>query len=249
MDRTHTYLVTGAGRDIGRAIAEKLATPKSFALIHCNSSQTGADQTLSMIRSRGGDGAVLIADFTKTDDVTRLAREVIARLEGRKLNSLIHNSAVTSASIQGALDPTVLENVMKANILAPYILTDALSNVLANGSSITAITIAATEKVFSPDFGFFCSSKAAMNILVRNWAVQFASRKIRVNAVAPGVVEVNFRADLLKNEEFRKSLEASTAMSRPGTVEDIADVVHFLSSEQSGWITGQVIEASGGWKL
>ncbi|MBC8120638.1 MAG: SDR family oxidoreductase, partial [Gemmatimonadaceae bacterium] len=77
----------------------------------------------------------------------------------------------------------------------------------------------------------------------------FAPRKIRSNAIAPGVVEVNFRAELLKDPEFRQNLESMTALGRPGTVDDIAQVVQFLASEQSGWITGQVIDSSGGWKL
>ncbi|MBC7997113.1 MAG: SDR family oxidoreductase [Leptolyngbya sp.] len=249
MTKTNTYLITGAGRDIGRAIAEELATPESFAIIHCNSSKEGAEETLAMVRAKGGDGAVVLADFTNLDGFEILANSVKELLEGRKLNNLIHNAAFTSASPAGELNLVALDNVLKVNVLTPYLLTDALSPVLADGGSIVAITIAATQKVFSPEFGFFCASKAAVDTLVRNWAIQFAPRRIRANAVAPGVVEVNFRADLLKNAEFRTRLESETAMGRPGTVTDIANVVHFLASNKSGWITGQVIDSSGGWKL
>lgn len=249
MSKTHTYLVTGAGRDIGRSIAETLASPDSFAVIHYNSSKIGAEETLAAVRAKGGDGAVVLADFTKPGAIVAFADSVIRLLDGRKLNNLIHNAAFTSASPARDLNLEALENVMKANVLSPYLLTDALSPVLADGGSIVAVTIAATQKVFAPEFGFFCASKAAVDALVRNWAVQFAPRKIRANAVAPGVVEVNFRADLLKDAAFRHHLESATAMGRPGRVNDIADVVQFLSSEKSRWITGQIIDSSGGWKL
>lgn len=249
MPQPHTYMVTGAGRDIGRSIAEILATAGSFAVLHYSSSKEGAEKTLTAIRAKGADGVLVQADFTKTETVASFCEEITAALKGRKLSTLVHNAAFTAPSAAGNLDSAALHNVLKANVLFPYLLTDALSPILADSGSIIALSVSATQKVFSPDFGFFCASKAAIDTLARNWAVQFAPRKIRANAIAPGVVEVNFRAELLKDPEFRQNLESMTALGRPGTVDDIAQVVQFLASEQSGWITGQVIDSSGGWKL
>ena len=249
MPQPHAYLVTGAGRDIGRGIAEILATAGSFAVLHYSNSKEGAEETLNAIRAKGADGVLVHADFTKIETVVSFCEEVTTALRGYKLNTLVHNAAFTTSSAAGHLDSTALHDTLKANVLFPYLLTDALSPVLADSGSIIALSVGATQKVFSPDFGFFCASKAAIDTLVRNWAVQFAPRKIRANAIAPGVVEVNFRAGLLKDPAFRQNLESMTTLARPGTVSDIAQIAQFLASEQSGWITGQVIDSSGGWKL
>ena len=243
------YLVTGAGRDIGQAIAVALARSGSFGILHHSDSQEGAKQTLKSVRDKGGDGVVMQADFRCSREVALFGSVVRQTLDGRKLTALVHNSAFTSASVAGELDSSALTDVLSVNVLAPYLITDSLSTELADAGSIVAISIAATNKVFSPDFGFFAASKAALETMVKNWAAQFGSRQIRANAVAPGVIDVNFRSNLLKDEDFRRSLESGTALGRPGTPDDVADLVKFLTSPESRWITGQTIEASGGWKL
>ncbi|MEM6455413.1 MAG: SDR family oxidoreductase, partial [Acidobacteriota bacterium] len=112
-----------------------------------------------------------------------------------------------------------------------------------------ALSVAATDKVFSPDFGLFSASKAALDALVRNWAAALGPRRIRVNGIAPGIVAVNFRAALLEDPGFRQQLEADTALGRAAQIDDVLDVITFLTSDTARWITGQVIEASGGWRL
>ena len=216
-----TFLVTGAGRDIGQGIARQLAGPGCFGVLHCTRSRAGAEATLDALRSAGGDGIVLQADFSDDDAVGRFLERAMAALQG----------------------------MLAVNVLASHRIMDALAPRLADGAAIIALSIAAVRQVFSPDFAFFSGTKAATDVLVKGWAVTLGRRGIRVNAVAPGVVDANFRSDLLKDETFRVALEGATALGRPVRIDDIADVVAFLASDKARWITGQVIDASGGWKL
>ena len=120
---------------------------------------------------------------------------------------------------------------------------------MSDGGAIITLSVAATQRIFSPDFAYFSATKAAVDCLVRHWAVALGTRGIRVNAIAPGVIEANFRAQLLQDATFRNELELATALKRVGQIDDVVDVVEFLTSAQSRWITGQVIDVSGGWKI
>jgi len=244
-----TFLVTGASRDIGRAVAERLGGHGSFGILHQSSAEGGASRTLSAVRETGGDGVVLTADFRDGAAVAKFLDEVEAALGARKLNTLVLNAAFTSPSPIGAADLAALEAMLAVNVLAPQRIVDRLAPHLADNGAIVALSIAAVRQVFSPDFGFFSATKGAVNVLIPAWAVAFGGRGIRVNAVAPGVVDANFRSELLKDDGFRAALEGATALGRPGRIDDIADVVAFLASDDARWITGQVIDSSGGWKL
>ena len=113
------YLVTGAGRDIGQAIAVALARSGSFGILHHSDSQEGAKQTLKSVRDKGGDGVVMQADFRCSREVALFGSVVRQTLDGRKLTALVHNSAFTSASVAGELDSSALTDVLSVNVLAP----------------------------------------------------------------------------------------------------------------------------------
>lgn len=244
-----TFLVTGAGRDIGRAIVDRLIAPNAFGILHYSSSSAGAENALAALREAGADGVVVQADLADDAAVGRFVAEAEHALGGRGLDTLVLNAAATAATPQGATPCEVLHTMLAVNVVAPQRIVDGLALRLADGGTITTLSIAAVRQVLSPDFAFFSATKAAVDILVKGWAVAFGARGIRVNSVAPGVVDANFRAELLRDASFRGALEAATALGRPGQIDDVADVVAFLASPQARWITGQVIDASGGWKL
>lgn len=244
-----TYLVTGAGRDIGGAIARKLAAPGSFAILHYAHSETGCRDTLDAVRSGGADGLILGADFTDVAAIQGFIAEARGAMGDRRLDVLVLNSAATAASSLGQANVAELEAMLAVNVLAPKLLMDGLHDRLSERASVIALSVAAVRQVFHPDFAAFAATKAATDVLVKGWAQALGTQGVRVNAVAPGVVEANFRADLLKDAEFRAALEGQTALGRPGRPEDIARVVAFLASDQAAWITGQVLDASGGWRL
>lgn len=249
MAASKTFLVTGAGRDIGRAIAERLGGPDTFGVVHYASSADSAEATLASLRSAGGDGVAIRADFSHDAEVTRFLSDVASALAGRRLDTLVLNAAFTAATPMGATPLDALRAMLAVNVLAPQRIVDGLAPHLADGAAIVAMSIAAVRQVFSPDFAFFSATKGAVDVLIKGWAVGLGPRGIRVNGVAPGVVDANFRTELLKDPDFRAALESATALGRPGQIADVADVVAFLASEKARWITGQIIDASGGWKL
>lgn len=244
-----TVFVTGAGRDIGQGIAQRLGKNQNFVIFHYASSRTGAEQALEWVIQSGGSGTVVQANLGDSNGAAILAQKVVEVLAGRQLDILISNAAIAAASPLGATDMTDIQIMTNVNLLAPFELINRLAPYMGNGGAIITVSVAATQRIFSPDFAYFSATKAAVDCLVRHWAVALGERGIRVNAIAPGVIEANFRAQMLQDTQFRNQLESATALKRIGQIDDVVDVVEFLASTESRWITGQVIDVSGGWKI
>jgi 3-oxoacyl-[acyl-carrier protein] reductase len=243
------FLVTGAGRDIGHSIALKLMSPEAFGIFHYANSGNGAARLLAQLRALGGDGIAVQADLGTSSGVETLIAATLAAIGKRKIDTVVFNAAATAATPVGNSDDAALNAMIAVNLLAPQRLMNKLVGHLSDNASVTAISIAAIRQVFHPDYAFFTATKAGVDVLVKGWAVALGPRGIRVNSVAPGVVDANFRSAMLADPAFRASLEAATALGRSGRPDDIAAVVHFLASEDARWITGQTIDASGGWML
>lgn len=242
-------LVTGAGRDIGAAVARRIVGADGYALLHAAGSSEGAEASLALIRAVGADGAVLNADFRDDAAVAAFIADAIQTLSGRRLDAIVLNAAFTAAVPIGQPALSEWRAMLDVNVLAPQRIVDALEPHMSDGGAIIALSIAATRHVFDASFGFFTATKAATDALVRHWAVAYGPRGIRANSVAPGVIDANFRSSLLKDPAFRDPLIATTALRRTGEIDDVVDVVAFLVSDASRWITGSVIDASGGWEL
>lgn len=246
---SQTIFVTGAGRDIGRSIAERLGKNKNFVIFHYASSRVGAEQALEKVVQGGGSGAIVQADLRDKQSVEGLASKVIEALAGRQLDIFVNNAAIATASPLGQTEWMTLQAMTMVNLLAPFELVNQLAPHMRNGGTIITLSVAATQRIFAPEFAYFSATKAAVDCLVRHWAVALGDRGIRVNAIAPGLIEANFRAQLLQDTAFRHELEAATALRRVGQIDDVVDVVEFLTTAESRWITGQVLDVSGGWKI
>lgn len=241
--------VTGSGRDIGQKIAERLGKSKNFIIFHYASSRIGAEQALARVVECGGSGAIIHADLRDSESSVMLADRVVEILAGRQLDVFVSNAAIAAPSPLGQTELTDIQAMTAVNLLAPFELINRLAPHIRDGGSVITLSVAATQRIFSPDFAYFSATKAAVDCLVRHWAVALGTRGIRVNAIAPGVIEANFRAQLLQDSTFRHGLESVTALKRIGQIDDVVDVIEFLTSEASRWITGQVIDVSGGWKI
>ncbi|MEM9002996.1 MAG: SDR family oxidoreductase [Cyanobacteria bacterium P01_F01_bin.86] len=244
-----TIFVTGAGRDIGQSIAQRLGSRQNFVIFHYAASRAGAEQSLAQVIQSGGNGVVIQADLSDRNDAAVLAEKVVEALAGRQLDVFVNNAAIAAASPLGQTDLTDIQAMTNVNLLAPFELVNRLAPHMSNGGAIITLSVAATQRIFSPDFAYFSATKAAVDCLVRHWAVALGHRGIRVNAIAPGVIEANFRAQLLQDPTFRQELESATALKRIGQIDDVVDVAEFLTSVESRWITGQIIDVSGGWKI
>lgn len=248
-----TALVTGASRGIGRAISLALAEAGARVLVHFGRSQDEAEATASMIREKGGQADILGADLSAPDGAALLAQKAGSFVE-KGLDIAVLNAGVSKAAPLAAYTADELDTLFATNVRGPFLLVQQLLPLLAEGSNIVAITSAVARTVIgkpgaeNPSILAYASTKGALETLVKNWAALLGPRGIRVNAVAPGVIDTDM-SNFTKTEAGRETALAMQALKRIGKPEDVADVVAFLASDQARWITGASIPVDGGSKL
>ena len=248
-----TALITGASRGIGRATASALAKAGAHVLVHYGRSAQDAESLVAGIRSQGGRADAIQADLGTPDGATLLAKEVRSII-GERLNVLVSNAGITkSATLK---DHTVedFDSLFATNVRSPFFLVQQLLPVLGEGSSIIVISsLGAHAVVGKPALDnrsllAYAATKGAIETLVKNWAAILGPQGIRVNAVAPGVIDTDM-SNFTKTEAGREAALGMQALKRIGKPEDVADVVAFLASDAARWITGASIPVDGGSKL
>lgn len=251
--RNKTALVTGASRGIGRATASALAEAGAHVLVHYGRSAQDAESLVADIRSKEGRADAIRADLGTPEGATVLAKEVRS-IVGERLDVLVSNAGVSkSATIR---DHTIedFDNLFATNVRSPFFLVQQLLPILGQGSSVVLISSRAARTVVgkpdldTPSILVYASTKGAIETLVTNFAAILGPRGIRVNAVAPGVIETDM-SNFIKTEAGREVTLGMQALKRIGKPEDVADVVTFLASDAARWITGASIPVDGGSKL
>jgi len=251
--RNKTALVTGASRGIGRATALALATAGARVLVHYGRSVQEADAVVAAIRAGGGQADALGADLSAADGPATLARQVRA-LAGEQLDVLVLNAGISKAAPLAAYTPADLDDLFATNVRGPFFLVQELVPLLGEGSNVVVVTSVVARMVVSkpvlegPSLLAYASTKGALETLVKNWAAILGPRGVRVNAVAPGIIETDM-SNFTKTEAGREAALSMQALKRIGKPDDIADVITFLASDAARWITGASIPADGGSKL
>jgi 3-oxoacyl-[acyl-carrier protein] reductase len=248
-----TALVTGASRGIGRATAAALAEAGAHVLVHYGRSAQDAESLVAGIRSNGGRADVIKADLGTPDGATLLAKEV-RKIVGGRLDVLVCNAGISKgATIR---DHTVedFDKLFATNVRGPFFLVQQLLPILGEGSNIIVISSLGARAVVgnpgleNPSILAYAATKGAIETLVKNWAAILGPSGIRVNAVAPGVIDTDM-SNFAKTEAGRNVVLGMQALKRIGKPEDVADVVAFLASDAARWITGASIPVDGGSKL
>ena len=241
-----TALVTGASRGIGRASALALAKAGAQVLVHYSSSEKEADAVVAEIRKTGGGAEKVSADLRHADGPHVLAKRVRA-IVGDRLDILAANAGISKPASIEDTEVEDFDDLFAVNVRAPFFLVQQLLPALCKGSNIVfTSSLAAHASVGA--LSAYAATKGAVDTLVKHFAASLGPRGIRVNAVAPGVVETDM-SSFTKTEGGRDVTIGMQALKRLAQPDDIAPAVVFLASDDARWITGDTIHVDGGSKL
>ncbi len=241
-----TALVTGASRGIGRAGALALARMGAQVLVHYSSGVKEADAVVADIRKAGGRADAVAADLSAPDGAHKLAQQVRA-VVGDRLDILVANAGISKSA---TIEQTTVEDFDKlfaVNVRAPFFLVQQLLPILGSGSSVILLSSLAAHASVGT-LAAYAATKGAIDTLVKHFAAQLGPRGIRVNAVAPGVVDTDM-SSFVKTEAGQTSAVNMQALRRIARPEDIGPVIAFLASDEARWITGDTVRVDGGSKL
>ncbi|GJH19083.1 SDR family oxidoreductase [Caballeronia novacaledonica] len=241
-----TALVTGASRGIGRAIALALAKAGARVLVHFGSAEDAADSVVEAIRAAGGNADKVAADLRAADGPHELAKRVRA-LAGDRLDVLVANAGISEAA---TIEETAVEDfddLFAVNVRAPYFLVQQLLPMFGDGSSVVLLSSLAARSAVN-NLSTYAATKGAIDTLVRHFASALGERGIRVNAIAPGVVETDM-SNFAKTDAGRDFTLGMQALKRVAQPDDIAGAAVFLASDLARWVTGDTLRVDGGSKL
>lgn len=241
-----TALVTGASRGIGRASALALGRQGAEVLVHYGTGAAEAETVAEAILAAGGHADVVGADLAAPDGPHRLAAEV-QRIVGSRLDILVANAGISKAvPIE---DHTVadFDRLFAVNVRAPFFLVQQLLPVLGDGGSVVLLSSLAARTAVGT-LSAYAATKGAIDTLVKHLALALGERGIRVNAVAPGVVDTDM-SGFARTETGQAATLGMQALKRIAQPEDIAGVVAFLVSDAARWITGDTLRVDGGSRL
>src|ERR1700726_1871429 len=241
-----TALVTGASRGIGRASALALAKAGAQVLVHYGSGEAAAAAVVAEIREAGGRAEKVATDLRASDGPHALAARVRA-IVGDRLDILVANAGISKAA---TIEETTIEDfndLFAVNVRAPYFLVQQLLPTLGKGSSIVLLSSLAAHASIGT-LSAYAATKGAIDTLVKHFASALGDLGIRVNAVAPGVVETDM-SSFARTDAGRDFALGIQALKRIAQPDDIGGVIAFLASEDARWITGDTIRVDGGSKL
>jgi 3-oxoacyl-[acyl-carrier protein] reductase len=237
-----TVLVTGASRGIGRATATALARAGAHVLVHYGRSAREAESLVSEIQAKGGRAETISADLGTPNGAELLAKQVRS-IAGDRLDVLVLNAGISKAARIADYTVEDFDNLFATNVRSPFFLVQQLLPILGDGSNIVLISSAVARTVVgkpgleNPSILAYASTKGAIETLVKHWAAILGPSGIRVNAVAPGVIDTDM-SNFTKTEAGREVALGMQALKRIGKPEDVADVVAFVVSDGARWITG-----------
>lgn len=236
-------IITGASRGIGREIALAFAKEGSSIAIIYSKDEEGAIKTLSSLKEIGVSAIKIKEDIKKSENCIKIVEEVI-KVYG-KIDILVNNAGKSESRLFYDADKDSIDDIMNTNLLGPIYLTNSILphlyksvGVILNISSMWGEVGASCEVLYS-------TSKGGLNLFTKALAKEVAPSKIRVNAIAPGVINTKMNDFLI--DEDKKKIEEEIPLGRFGLPEEVAKAAVFLCSKDSSYITGQILRVDGGY--
>jgi 3-oxoacyl-[acyl-carrier protein] reductase len=248
-----TALVTGAGRGIGRAIALRLARDGALVAVHYGANRDAAIDVVRMIEEGGGQAFAIQADVRSVDAIAAMFATLDDQLQARTgstgIDILINNAGVGTG--MKTLEQTTeadFDLLFDTNFKGLFFVTQHAVPRLRDGGKVVNVSSLSTRGAMAA-LPAYAASKTPINSFTLSLAQQLGPRGISVNAVLPGMVATDLTAELQRNPAAMEAVIRACAFGRPGQPDDIAGAVAALLSDDSGWITGQLIEVTGGARM
>lgn len=253
MSNEKIALITGASRGIGRATALTLADRGIDVVLTYVSAEKEASEVVELVRAKGRKAVALRLDLAKVDTfdafVVGLKNELARTWSRERIDFLVNNGGAGTGSTVAETSETDFDAVVGVHFKGPFFLTQKLLPVLSDGGRIVNVS-SGLSRYALPGVGVYAAAKSALEAVARSLALELGPRRITVNTVAPGGIVTDYGGGFMRtNEPLRNAVVAETPLGRLGEPEDIADLVASMLSPDMRWITGQRIEATGGFKL
>jgi 3-oxoacyl-[acyl-carrier protein] reductase len=237
-------IVTGASKGIGAAIAKSLAADGASVVVNYASSKAGAEKVVAAITAAGGKAVAVAGDVSKAADATGIIDAAIKNY-GR-IDILVNNSGVYEFAPIESVTEDSFHKLFNINVLGLLLTTQAAVKYLKEGASIINIG-SGVSRITPPNTAVYTGTKGAVDAITGVLARELGPRKIRVNTINPGVIETEGTVSAgIIGSDFEKAITAQAPLGRTGQVGDIASIASFLASDDSAWLTGEQLLATGG---
>lgn len=238
-------IVAGGARDIGRAVSEKLASAGAKVVVNYFSSKDDGEATVAAIEAAGGTAIAVAGDMTKQADVENLVAET-RKTYGDSIDILVNVvGGLVARKTLAEMDEEFFERLMKLNVTTTFLTMKAAVPHMGAGSSVVNFSSLAGRDGGGPGASAYATSKGAIMTFTRAMAKELGPSGIRVNCVCPGMIATKFH-DTFTKDEVRANVANATALKREGQASEVADLVAYLASDESSFLTGVSVDINGG---
>ena len=238
-------IVTGGARDIGKSISLALAKEGAKVVVNYYNSKAEAKETIAEIKAMGGEAIAVRADVSNLKDIQKLKKKAVKAF-GEEVHILVNNAGgLFARKTLQEFDEAFYDLVMDVNFKSTVFVMQAFEPLMSRGASIVNLSSLAARDGGGGGSSLYASSKGATTTFTRGMAKELGPKGIRVNAICPGLIATKFHDDFTK-DEVRTIVAGKTPVRREGKADEVADLVVYLASDKSSFVTGANFDINGG---